>query len=69
MYSMNGTKCPIDLQTLLETAQLTTALPLWGCILVQLAWIVILRVLAYFALKLLHTSHKPPLASWRLPNA
>lgn len=62
---MGGTKCPIDLQTVLVTAQLTTAVSIAGNIMIQITWIIILRVLGYFALKLLHTSHKPPLASWR----
>lgn len=64
IYSQNGRNCPITESALLQAAQLDDIMPIWGYLLVQLAYIVIFRVAGYFALKLLHTNHKPKLSNW-----
>lgn len=65
IYSNNGEFCPIDRDALLRGAQLTDTLSIQGNILVLVAWIVCARLLGYFALKLLHTGHKPRASTWK----
>lgn len=65
IYSGNGKWCPVDLAAFLRGAGMTDSLPIWAGVLVQCLWIVTFRLLAYFSLKLLHTTHKPRLSSWK----
>ena len=65
VYSNNGDFCPIKRDALLKGAQLTDSLPISGSIAALVAYIIVIRTLGYFALKLVHTSHKPKKSSWR----
>lgn len=65
VYSNNGEFCPINKDALLKGAQLTDSLSIGGSIAVLVAYIIVVRTLGYFALKLVHTSHKPKKSSWR----
>lgn len=59
IYSDNGRVCPINAASLLRGAQVESSLSIGGNIAVLLAWIVVVRVLGYFALKWMHVVHKP----------
>lgn len=63
IYSRFG--CPIDSDKLLRAAEIDSSLSIPWNIAVLIAWIVLFRVAGYFALKLLHTNHKPKLSSWK----
>lgn len=67
IYSNNGDPnfCPIDSDALLNGAQLTNSLSIPAAIIVLMAFIVVTRTMGYFALKLLHTTHKPRRSSWK----
>lgn len=65
IYSKNGENCPLTKSSVLEGAQLATSPPVWVEILILISGVIIFRLLAYFALKSLHTAHKPKLASWK----
>ncbi|CAN8076591.1 unnamed protein product [Agarophyton chilense] len=65
VYSNGGLKCPILGEDLLRAAQLSDSLSIGGSILVLITWIILLRLCGYFALKLLHTDHKPKLSTWK----
>lgn len=65
IYSNNGANCPIKEEDLLRGAQLMGTLSVGWNIAVLLLWIVLLRLSGYFALKLLHTKHKPKSAVWK----
>lgn len=59
IYSNNGRSCPVDENALLRAAQIDPNVSIAGNLAILVLWIVILRVLGYFALKYLNRSHKP----------
>lgn len=55
----NERLCPVSRERLLQGAQITDSLSISLGILVLVGWVVVPRVLGYFALKLGHIEHKP----------
>lgn len=68
IYSKNGRVCPLNEESVLSGAQLSSSLPLWADVLVLIVGVFLTRIIAYFALKLLHTKHKPRLSAWAQPS-
>lgn len=64
IYSENGQVCPLTKSSVLNGAQLANSPPVWANSLILLSGVIITRVLAYFALKALHTAHKPRMTVW-----
>lgn len=63
-----GSRCPdnpIVAEDVLRGAQIEDSLSIAGGIAVLVAWVVGIRIAGYFALKLMHTSHKPKTSSWK----
>lgn len=64
IYSKNGQICPLTKGSVLEGAQLAKSPSIWMNTLILVISVILTRVLAYFALKKLHTGHKPKVTSW-----
>ena len=59
IYSESGKSCPVGERALLRAAQINDKISITGNLLILILWIVVLRLIGYFALKYINRSHKP----------
>lgn len=59
VFSSNGFNCPITGQDVVVGAELDNSFSILGNAGILMVWIVVLRLLGYYALKWIQNSHKP----------